>query len=108
MSAARTVIGRKCSPEIDAKTGEILSFDAVTPDDYMSEEEAIEKAKELSVEIYGLTEEEVSELYVLTCEFKGNAMGYHAYTVRFMRDGDNTIYYFEIDPLLGTDLIIRR
>ena len=108
MSAARTVIGRKRSPEIDAKTGEILSFDAVTPDDYMSEEEAIEKAKELSVEIYGLTEEEVSELYVLTCEFKGNAMGRHEYNIKLMRDGDLTVYNFYIDPLLGVDLIIRH
>lgn len=108
MSAARTVIGRKRSPEIDAKTGEILSFDAVTPDDYMSEEEAIEKAKELCTEIYGFTEEKASELTVWSCEFKGNAMGHHEYNIKLMRDGDNTIYYFEIDPLLGVDLIIRH
>ena len=73
----------------------------------MSEEEAIERAKELCAEIYGLSEEEVSKLYVLTCEFKENAMGYHAYTVRLMRDGDLTVYDFYIDPLLGVDLIVR-
>ena len=93
--------------EIDAKTGEILSFDAVTHDDYMSEEEVIERAKELCAEIYGLSKEEVSKLYVLTCEFKENAMGYHAYTIRLMRDGDLTVYNFYIDPLLGVDLIER-
>lgn len=73
----------------------------------MSEEEVIERAKELCAEIYGLSKEEISELYVLTCEFKGNAMGYHAYTVRLMRDGGLTVYNFYIDSLLGVDLIVR-
>ena len=73
----------------------------------MSEEEVIERAKELCAEIYGLSEEEVSELYVLTCEFKENAMGYHTYTVRLMRDGGLTVYNFYIDSLLGVDLIVR-
>ena len=84
-----------------------MSFDTVTPDGYMSEEEVIERAKELCAEIYGLSEEEISKLHVLTCEFEGNAMGYHAYTVRLMRDGDLTVYDFYIDPFLGADLIER-
>lgn len=67
----------------------------------------IERAKELCAEIYGLSEEEISKLHVLTCEFNGNAMGYHTYTVRLMRDGDLTVYDFYIDPLLGVDLIVR-
>ena len=73
----------------------------------MSEEKVIERAKELCAEIYGLSEEEVSKLYVLTCEFNGNAMGYHTYTVRLMRDGGLTVYNFYIDSLLGVDPIVR-
>lgn len=93
--------------EIDAKTGEVLSADAITTDDYISEEEAIECARALTVEWGELTEEEASELTATKISLDSNLMGYHQYEIALQKDGDATIYRFQIDPLSGQDLIHR-
>ena len=93
--------------EVDAVTGEILSADAISPDDYLSEEEAIERAKALTVEWGELTEKEAAELEPADAALVLTAMGYYQYNIRLQRSGDSTVFIFEIDPISGQDLINR-
>ena len=85
--------------EIDAVTGEILSSDALTPDDYIGEEAALAIAYELA----GIGEEDAERAEV---EFENAMMGYPRYEVKIYSI-EGHIYLYQLDAVNGYDHVVR-
>ena len=92
--------------EIDAVSGQILKCDAITPEDYIGEDEAVEIARKMAKEQGNLSDGEAEALTVSESELTSFGGGYDYYEIR-LTDGYN-IYFFNIDPLSGLDLVHRR
>lgn len=91
--------------EIDAATGEILGFEAVTPEDFLTEEEAADRAREIAAERGGLDGKAAAELEA--CEItKSDGLGSSVYSV-VLKFPDGRTDYFRIDALTGQDMIPR-
>lgn len=84
--------------EIDAVTGKILSFDALTPDDYIGEEAALAIAYELA----GISEEDVESAEI---KFDNSGMCYPQYIIVLY--SDPVIYRYNLDAISGYDHIVR-
>lgn len=81
--------------EIDAVTGEILSFDAFTPDDYIGEEAALA----IAYEIFSISRENVEKEEVT---FENNTRGYPQYLVRLCNpNGMDFDLTCELDAING-------
>ncbi len=86
--------------EIDARTGEILSSDAITPDSYIGEEEAIRLAREILAEHTGRSE--AVENYTASAELvHWNCSD--RYTVRF-DDGGEEAATVTVDAIAGNEI----
>ena len=91
--------------EIDAATGEIFGFEAVTPEDFLTEEEAADRAREIAAERGGLDGKAAAELEA--CEItKSDGLGSSVYSV-VLKFPDGRTDYFRIDALTGQDMIPR-
>lgn len=86
--------------EIDAVTGEILSFDALTPDDYISEDTALAIAYELA----GISEDDVERVVV---EFEIYSLFYPQYSVTLYSSW-GMIYHYNLDAVNGNEHVFVR
>lgn len=86
--------------EIDAKTGKILGFDAITADDFISEEEAVERVKILAAEENGAAE----EFTITDISLKDSSKGYYFYEIKMKKEGGTRIFMFQIDAISGNNL----
>lgn len=86
--------------EIDAVTGEILSFDALTPKDYIGEDRALAIAYELS----GISEDDVERVEV---RLESITRSYPQYSISLYSDW-GMIYHYDLDAVSGCDHVVVK